>query len=85
MHVEIEHKGLEPFAASLNKTVNRLSFTMVIVAIIIGSSLIIVAKVPPFYYGISLFGVIGYIISSLLTLWLINAIRKANKKGKSYE
>ncbi len=85
LHVEIEHKGLEPFAASLNKTVNRLSFTLVIVAIIIGSSLIVVAKVPPFFYEIPMIGVIGFAISALLTFWLINAIRKANKKGSKYE
>ncbi|MDF1698428.1 MAG: AarF/ABC1/UbiB kinase family protein [Saprospiraceae bacterium] len=85
IHVEIEHKGLGPFAHSLDKTVNRLSFTLIIVAVIIASSLIIVAKIPPFYYEIPLLGVIGFTISGILTLWLINAIRKANKKENEYE
>lgn len=85
LHVEIEHKGLEPVAYRFNKTVNRLSFTLIIVALIVGSSLIVVAKVPPFYYQISLIGVVGYTISAVLTLYLIYAIRKANKKNDSYE
>jgi ubiquinone biosynthesis protein len=85
LHVEIEHKGLEAIANSFNKTVNRLSFTFIIVAMIIASSLIIVAKVPPFYQNISLLGVIGFVLSGLLTLRLIYTIWKANKKNNEYE
>jgi ubiquinone biosynthesis protein len=85
LHVEIEHKGLEPFAYRLNKTVNRLSFTMIIVAMIVGSSLIVVAKIPPFYNEIPLFGVFGFSISALMTFWLMYAIRKANKKDSKYD
>lgn len=85
LHVEIEHKGLAPFASSLNRTVNRLSFTLVIVALIIGSSLIVMAKVPPFYHDFPLIGIMGFATSALLILWLINAIRKANKKKDTYD
>lgn len=85
LHVEIEHKGLEPVAFRLNKTVNRLSFTLIIVAMIVGSSLIVVAKIPPFYHQIPLIGVIGFLISAIMTLGLAISIRKANKKNDRYE
>ena len=85
LHVEIEHKGLAPFASSLDKTMNRLSFTMIIVAIIIGSSLIVVADIPPFYYKFPLIGVIGFAIAGLMTIRLIYAIRKSNKTEDDYE
>ena len=85
LHVEIEHKGLNPFANRLNKTVNRLSFTLIIVAMIIGSSLIVVAKVPPFYKSFPLFGVLGFSLSGFLTLWLMYAIRRANKNKEEDE
>jgi ubiquinone biosynthesis protein len=43
---------------------------------IIGSSMIITTGIGPFLFGFPALGVIGYIISGLLGLWLIfNIIR----------
>jgi len=79
LHIEIEHKGLKPFASDIDKTVNRLSYTLIIVAIIIGSSLIVVSKVPPYYNDISVIGILGFIVSGLMTLNLFYTFRKVNR------
>ncbi|NNK90428.1 MAG: AarF/ABC1/UbiB kinase family protein, partial [Saprospiraceae bacterium] len=44
LHIEFEHKGLDPFYRNIDIITNRLSFTLLIVALIIGSSIIINAE-----------------------------------------
>jgi len=80
LHIEFEHKGLMPFADSLSQSINRLSFALLVVAIILGSSLIVVAKVPPLVYHIPLVGIIGYGISAVLTLGLLIKLKKSSKR-----
>ena len=43
-------------------------------ALVIGSAIIVVAKIPPLFYGISLIGIIVFIAAAVLGLWLIFAI-----------
>ena len=57
--VDIEHKGLAPMLNSHERIVNRLVFAMVLASIIIGSSLIVLSKIPPFWNGIPIIGIIG--------------------------
>ncbi|NNE29433.1 MAG: hypothetical protein HKN16_07340 [Saprospiraceae bacterium] len=74
LHVEFEHKGLEPMMENADTIANRVSFTILIAALVIGSSLIVVADVPPFVYNISAIGFFGFIIAGLLTARLIYSI-----------
>jgi ubiquinone biosynthesis protein len=78
LHIEFEHKGLTPSADSLSQSINRLSFSLLVVAIILGSSLIVVAKVPPLIYHIPLVGIIGYGISAVLTLGLLIKLKRSS-------
>jgi ubiquinone biosynthesis protein len=56
-----------------------LTFGIIIAAMIIGSSMIITTGVGPLLFGFPALGVIGYLISGLLGLWLIfNIIRQRN-------
>lgn len=76
IHVEIEHKGLEPLIHNTEKVVNRLSFTLLIVALILGSSILVLADIPPKVNDISILGFIGFVISGLLSLRLAYSIIK---------
>ncbi|MCB0707056.1 MAG: AarF/ABC1/UbiB kinase family protein [Saprospiraceae bacterium] len=71
LHIEFEHKGLQPSAEKLSGSINLLSYTLLIVAIILGSCLIVVAKVPPFYFNLPILGIIGFGISAILSLRII--------------
>ncbi|MFO8164797.1 MAG: hypothetical protein R6T98_09715, partial [Desulfatiglandales bacterium] len=56
---------------------NRLTFGIIIAAMIIGSTMIITTGVGPLLFGFPALGVIGYMISALLGLWLVfNIIRR---------
>ena len=79
LHVEFEHKGLNPFFDKMEIVSNRISFSLVLAALILGSAIMVIADVPPHIYNISLLGFIGFGISALLALkLLVSIIRHGN-------
>lgn len=74
-----KHENLGGLRNTLGNITNRLSFAIIIAAMIIGSSMIITTGVGPLLFGFPALGVVGYLISGLLGLWLIfNIIRHRN-------
>jgi ubiquinone biosynthesis protein len=69
--IEFEHVGLDPIRRTMEHMANRGSLTNIIVALLVSSSLIVLAKVPPFVGNISLLGFIGYIMAAILGILLI--------------
>jgi len=55
---------------------NRLSFSIVIAALIIGSALLLAFATPPLIYGISFVGMLGFVAAAVLGIWLLIAILK---------
>ncbi|MEL6924861.1 MAG: hypothetical protein AAFO94_12510, partial [Bacteroidota bacterium] len=74
LHIEFEHKGLKPLLQKMEVVTNRMAFAMLLLAIILGSSWIIAARIPPFVNDISLLGVIGFSVAGLLALRLMYSI-----------
>ncbi len=74
LEIRFLHEGLERFISQLEKSSNRLSFAVVIAALIIGSSLIFRSGLGPDLFGYPLLGLIGFILASILGLWLIVGI-----------
>jgi ubiquinone biosynthesis protein len=79
MNLIFEHRGLDRLILELDKSSNRLAFSLIIAALIVGSSLIIVSGKGPFLFGLSIFGILGYVIAALLGLWLVIAIMRSGK------
>ena len=57
--------------ATQDQTSNRMSFAIIIAALIIGSALIVISEIPPLVYGISLIGIIGYMVAAIMGIWLL--------------
>ncbi len=79
LDVHLAHKGLSP-------SVNRMVLGLLISSVFLGSSLLLAFHVPPVLFlepgwmgieRLSLFGLIGYAISSLAVLRLIRAINRS--------
>jgi ubiquinone biosynthesis protein len=77
--VQIEHKGLVEMLATHDQISNRISFSIIIAALVIGSALIVISKTPPFIFGISLIGIIGFLAAAIMGIWLLIAILKKGK------
>ncbi|MEP2278607.1 AarF/UbiB family protein [Maribacter sp.] len=69
-----EHKGLKEFQTATSKAVNRLVFAVIIAALSIGSSLLVMAKMPPLINGVPLLGAIGFVLSAILGFYIIISI-----------
>ena len=79
LSLQLEHKGLETMLATQDQTSNRMSFAIIIAALIIGSALIVISEIPPLVYGISLIGIIGYLVAAVMGFWLLVAIIKKGR------
>lgn len=71
LNVNLNHKGLKPMEDLLDAAMNRLSLAIIIAALIVGSSMLINTGVEPFIWGYPAIGIIGYLLSALLGLWIV--------------
>lgn len=79
LHIEIEHKGLEDLQMTMETISNRISFTLVLVALILGSSIVVLADVPPKMNGIPALGFFGFLLSGFFAFRLLISIWKHGK------
>jgi ubiquinone biosynthesis protein len=77
--LNIDHRGLEKMRVTQDQTSNRISFSIIIAALLIGSALIVISKTPPFFFGISLIGIIGFLAAAIMGIWLLVAILRKGR------
>ena len=75
----LELKNMENMLSTHDQISNRISFSIIIASLIIGSALIVISKTPPLFYGISAIGIIGFIAAAVMGIWLLVAIIKKGK------
>ncbi len=74
LKIEFEHRGLEPIRRTMDRVANRMSLAVIIAALLISSSVIVLAEIPPFVGKIPLLGFVGYIIAAILSFMLAISI-----------
>ena len=74
-----QHKGLDKLILELDRSSNRISFSLIIAAIIVGSSLIMRLETKYTLFGYPLVGILGYIFAGLLGVWLVIAILRSGR------
>ncbi len=72
--LNLRHEGLERTLSTHDQISNRISFSVIIAGLIVGSALIVISRTPPFVYGISLIGIIGFLAAAVMGVWLLIAI-----------
>jgi ubiquinone biosynthesis protein len=76
----VHHQGLEGLMNTLERIVNRLAFALVLASLIISSSVIVHARVPPLWgHQVSAIGVVGYLLAGLMGFWLLIAMLRHGK------
>lgn len=74
--LHLRHEPLTSLEQHIDRASNRLSFSLIIAAVVIGSSLVMAFHAGPHYEGIPLLGLIGYLIAAVLGLaWAIAILR----------
>ena len=77
--IDLEHRGLDRLINDLDRSSNRISFSLLIASLIIGSSLIMQTEKGPMLFGFPALGFIGYSIAGFLGLWLAIAILRSGR------
>lgn len=77
--IRFRHENLEGLSKTLDAATNRMSVALVIAALLVGSSLIMTTDTKPFLFGYPAIGVVGYLISAVLGLWLVVMIFRRRK------
>jgi ubiquinone biosynthesis protein len=77
--IDLEHRGLDKFTAEFDRSVNRLSTSMILAAMIIGSSIIMHIDKGPKVMGLPVFAFMGYTVAGLVGLWLVYAIIRSGR------
>ncbi len=79
IRIEFEHQGLDNFILHMDKVSNRISFSLIIAALIIGSTFIMTTDKGPMLIEFPLIGIIGFSAAAIMGLWLVVAILRSGK------
>ncbi len=78
--IKFQHRGLEGLDDSINDASNKIALSVIIAALIIGSSLIARANIGPVLWGFPWLGILGYVLSALLGVWVIFDILRRGRR-----
>jgi ubiquinone biosynthesis protein len=73
-------RELDRLSASVNQASYRLAFALVLASLVVGSSVVILAKAPPMWYGLSILGLAGFLGAAVVGFWLIWDYLRKNKE-----
>ena len=74
LKIGFEHRGLDPMLRKFDQLVNRMVYGLVLAALVIGSSIVVLSKIPPTFYGLPVIGIIGFIAAFVMAFWLLISI-----------
>jgi ubiquinone biosynthesis protein len=69
--VGVKVVGLEESVTKLERISNRLILAILVGCLLVASSLVVLANTPPFLWGMPMLGVIGYLVSTVLAIYII--------------
>ncbi|MCX7794628.1 MAG: AarF/ABC1/UbiB kinase family protein [Thermodesulfovibrionales bacterium] len=79
LQVKITHLGLERLIRDIDRSANRLSFSIIVAAIILGSSILTLSNVGGKVFDMPLFGAVGFFMAFVLGVWLLISIIRSGR------
>ncbi len=76
--VDLTHKGIDPMVHTVNRVSKQIVTSLIIAGLFVASSLFIIHKVSPFWYGFSTLGIIGILLAAFLTYGMLRDLRKGD-------
>ena len=77
--IDLEHKGLNRFISELDAIASRISISLMISALIVGSSVIMLTGKGPLLFDYPMLGVVGYIAAGIIGFFLVLSILRSGK------
>ncbi|MDD3191069.1 MAG: AarF/UbiB family protein, partial [Candidatus Pacebacteria bacterium] len=79
LFIGLEHRGLDRLDATIDRSSNRVSFSLIISSLIIGSSLIISVDKGPSIFGYPVLGITGFLFATILGVGLVISIIRGGR------
>jgi ubiquinone biosynthesis protein len=80
VQVRVHHEHLESLTKTLDKSSNRISFALIIAALLVGSSLLVPQEGKALgFISLQSLGVAGYIFATILGIWLVISIIRSGR------
>jgi ubiquinone biosynthesis protein len=79
VRVDLDLKRLDHFGHQLDSASNRLTMGILTASLVVGSSIIMTVEGGPQLFGLPLFGLLGFLIAFLNSLWIIFSIWRSGK------
>jgi ubiquinone biosynthesis protein len=79
LRIKFESEEGNRLISEIDSASNRLSFSLIISAMIIASSMVIQTDMKPFLWGVPFLGILSFVLASLFGLWLVFNIFRAGR------
>jgi ubiquinone biosynthesis protein len=79
LQIQFVHRNLEHFVQEMDRASNRLSFAVVIAALVVGSSFVLQGGAGPQLFGLPAIGLVGFVAATVLGLWLAVGILRSGR------
>jgi ubiquinone biosynthesis protein len=80
MKIEFDLKRLDHFGHQIDRSASRLTVGVVTAALIVGSSIVMTVRGGPELLGLPLFGLLGFLVATLNSVWLVWSIWRAGRE-----
>ncbi len=74
LHLDISIDQMDRMMKTQDQTSNRISFSIIIAALILGSAIVVNSDAQPLLFGFSVIGIAGFIAAAVMGIWLLVAI-----------
>lgn len=79
IRINLHHTGTENLEETFNSSMNRLTVGIIVGSLLIGSSLIITTGVKPLLWGYPAIGILGFLVSGLLGLYIVVSVLRNHR------
>jgi ubiquinone biosynthesis protein len=79
MKIDLDLKRLDQFGHQLDRASNRLTMGVLTASLVVGSSIIMTVEGGPKLFGLPFFGLLGFLIAFLNSVWIIFSIWRSGK------
>lgn len=77
LKVSVSSGNLKQVLRTFDKDANRLSYALIVSALLLASALLLHTHTPPVWHEVSILGIVGLIASATMGLWLLVAIARS--------
>jgi ubiquinone biosynthesis protein len=79
LKVKMEHQGLDAMSRKHEQISNRITMAIILGSITLGSSILVLAQIPPLWHDIPVIGLLGFLAATVLGFWLLISIFRGGR------